>query len=366
MISIGYFILSFSLLQWLIALMNLISGKFTYKSKSRTEPEKLVSVLIPARNEERTIGNILKDLLLQEYSTIEIIVFDDMSDDRTAEIVSEISLTDRRIKLMRSAGLPAGWQGKNFACHTMSDTAAGNYLLFLDADVRIARDLIRNTISYAEKHQLALFSIFPQQIMLSIGEWSTVPSMNYILLTLLPLILVRKSTFSSLAAANGQFMLFRSDTYREHMPHSIFRGNRIEDIEIARYLKRRKLKIACLAGNTSIQCRMYQNYQEAINGFSKNVIGFFGNSFILAILFWLVTTFGFLIVLFTTPILFFLVLLGLIISVRIMVSMTSGQNILRNLLFIIPQQAAIGLFILKAFINSVKKQYKWKGRNISL
>jgi glycosyltransferase involved in cell wall biosynthesis len=363
MIYLGYFIVLFSATRWLTALTNLLSGRFRIKNSS--EPDKLVSLLIPARNEERNIANILNDLLGQKYDKIEIIVFDDMSDDHTAEIVSRFSKTDHRVKLISSTGLPDGWHGKNFACHSLSQQARGDYLLFLDADVRAGNDLIGNALRYAEKHKLGLFSVFPKQLMFSRGEWSTVPAMNYILLTLLPLLLVRFSRFSSLAAANGQFMLFRADAYREYLPHQKFRSSRFEDIETARYFKRKRIRTACLAGNDSVRCRMYQGFEDAVNGFSKNVTGFFGNSFILAVLFWLVTTFGFLVVIFTTPAHILLLYLALAISARIMVSVTSGQNILKNLVFMIPQQIALGLFIYRAFTNQLKKQYEWKGRNIS-
>lgn len=363
MTYLGYFIVFFSAIRWLTALANLVSGRFSFKSSHDTD--ELVSVLIPARNEERNIANILNDLLIQKHGKIEILVFDDMSDDSTAAIVSAISKADPRVRLISSAGLPAGWHGKNFACHSLSQHAVGSYFLFLDADVRAGSDLIGNAVGYAEKHKLGLFSVFPRQLMLSPGEWSTVPAMNYILLTLLPLIFVRISIFSSHAAANGQFMLFRADTYRKYLPHRKFSTSRFEDIETARYFKRNRIRIACLAGNDSVKCRMYNGFEDAVNGFSKNVTGFFGNSFILAVLFWLVTTFGFLPVMLATPFYILLIYLALVISARIMVSVTSGQNIRKNLIYLIPQQIAIGLFIHRAIINRLKKQYEWKGRNIS-
>jgi glycosyltransferase involved in cell wall biosynthesis len=364
MIYLAWFILFFAAIQSLVAITNLIIQQ--NPGKAITGFDELVSVLIPARNEEKNIGNILNDLLLQDYMNIEILVFNDQSTDKTEEIVSAFSEKDNRVKLINSKGLPDGWLGKNYACHSLSKQAHGKYLLFLDADVRIGNQIIAQTISVSEKYKLGLLSIFPKQMMHSIGEWITVPNMNYILLSLLPLILVRKSGFSSFAAANGQFMLFNSAIYLNLFPHQAFRQNKVEDIEIARYYKSLGLKIACLSGNHSISCRMYNGYREAVDGFSKNVINFFGNSYFLAIFFWILTSFG------IVPILFFLsskaliIYILLIISKRIIISSISKQNLFYNLIFVIPQQITMGLFIYKSIIYSTKKQFEWKGRSISL
>ncbi len=364
MIYLAYFIFGFAFAQLLVAHVNLVfRPNFT---KSKPDFNALVSILIPARNEEKNIGNLLKDLQNQDYQNIEIIVFNDLSTDKTAEIVSEYSNLDSRIKLINSSGLPNGWLGKNYACHNLSHHAKGAYFLFLDADVQICKDIVINTIGMAKKHNLGLLSIFPKQIMITKGEQISVPVMNYILLSLLPLILVRKLKFPSLAAANGQFMLFESAKYLEYLPHEKMKANKVEDIEIARFYKQNNIKIAVLTGNDTITCRMYNSFSDAANGFSKNVVNFFGNSFAMATIFWIITTFGFLVVLFnlSTNTFIFYILISLI--TRILISVISRQNILQNIIFIIPQQFAMGLFIYKAIINKFKKQHQWKGRNISL
>ncbi len=362
MIYAGYFIVIFTLFQWLIAVSNFLFGKFRYKTSGQLQ--KKISVLIPARNEEATISNILSDLAHQYSEVYEIIVYDDLSDDNTAEVVRQLAGSNKKIRLLSSDGLPAGWHGKNYACHVLSENASGDYLLFVDADVRMGKDLIRNTVTFAGKHNLRLLSIFPKQVLLTKGEWATVPVMNYILLSLLPLALVAKSKFSSLSAANGQFMLFEADTYRKYQPHKKFSLSRFEDIEIARFYKREHQKIACMSGNSSINCRMYTNYTDAVNGFSRNVIGFFGGSFLLAIVFWLITTVGFLVVLYTVPGTIVFGYFFLLVSTRIIVSWTSEQNSCKNLLYLLPQQFSLGLFIYRAIINRIKKHHEWKGRNI--
>jgi glycosyltransferase involved in cell wall biosynthesis len=353
----------FTGMQLVVALVNII---FRQKlRKSNDECNNLVSILIPARNEEKNIGNLLDDILAQDYQNFEIMVFNDQSTDHTSPIVAGFEKKDGRVKLIHSSGLPDGWLGKNHACHTMSKLAKGDYLLFLDADVRIGNQIIHQTLSMSRKYKLGLVSIFPRQIMKTLGEWVTVPLMNYILLTLLPLILVRKSMFASMAAANGQFMLFDAEVYRKHLPHKQFKNNKVEDIETARFFKQNGIRIACLTGNESMQCHMYQGFSEAVNGFAKNVTHFFGNSFTMAVGFWLVTTFGFISIAFAMPLWVLYSYLVAIVVVRVLVSLASRQHVFYNLILIIPQQISLGLFIFKAFLVKFKKQYKWKGRNIS-
>jgi glycosyltransferase involved in cell wall biosynthesis len=307
---------------------------------------------------------VLEDLLNQDYQEIEVIVLNDMSDDATAEIVTTFARRDNRIRLINADRLPEGWLGKNRACHILSQHAGGAYFLFLDADVSVGNKLIGNAISYMHRFGLALVSIFPKQIMRTWGEKITVPVMNYILLTLLPLVLVRKSRFSSLAAANGQFMLFNSAVYKLLHPHEKMKNSLVEDIEIARYLKKENYKIACLTGDSSIQCRMYSGAKDAVRGFSKNVSAFFGNSILLAFVFWLITSFGFIAVLYALSFPLFLSYIIFYILTRIIVSVISEQNTAENLLLLFPQQISFGLFIYHAFVNKKNKTYHWKGREI--
>lgn len=362
MLYLAYFIFIFTLLQLIVALVNTI---YIQQPKSGIcDFNGLVSVLIPARNEENNIANLLSDLQNQDYQNIEIIIFNDLSTDRTEEIVTQIAQTDTRIRIVNSDGLPQGWLGKNYACHSLSTIAKGQYLLFLDADVRVKDGIIANYIARAEKHNTGLLSIFPKQKMVSPGEYLTVPVMNYILLTLLPLVLVLKSKFASMAAANGQFMLFKRTKYLETLPHKKFRSNKVEDIEIARYFKQKDIPVICTLGDDTIECRMYHGFDEAVNGFSKNVVSFFGNSFWAAFLFWAVTTFGFLVIFSELSTALGCIFLTIVLATRVIVSFISKQNIFLNLILLVAQQFILGFLIYKALIYKFNKQLKWKGRNI--
>lgn len=361
---LAWIIIGFALLQLLTALANLI---FQMKLRPWNSYScSKISILIPARNEEKNLPPLLTDLQKMTYPNLEIIVFDDQSVDDTAGIIQKYVNSDNRFQIIRSNHLPEGWLGKNYACHQLAKKAIGEYFLFIDADVRISGNIIHKTLQRAKERRLDLLTIFPKQIIKSPGELTTVPLMNYILLSLLPLFLVHRTWIPSLAAANGQFMLFKASTYNRAKPHQIMKNSLVEDIQIARFFKKNKLKVACITGTDEITCRMYTGYRNALNGFSKNVIMFFGNSFLLAFLFWIVTTFGFLPVLLYLSSYMFILYLIMYIMIRVVISAASRQSWIKNILLIIPQQLSLGLILLKAVHNRLTKNYKWKERIISL
>ncbi len=332
-------------------------------TSSNLQNNEQISVLIPARNEERNISLLLSDLLKTKAPNIEIIVFDDESTDHTNSVINNFAEQDKRISFIKSDGLPKGWLGKNHACYQLAQKANGQYFLFLDADVRIDSYVIPEAVSYLKKHNLQLLSVFPTQIQKTFGEKISVPLMNYILLTLLPLIFVRVSPFASHVAANGQFMLFNAAAYKKMQPHKLFKDCAVEDIAIARFLKKQNSKIACLTGERRIRCRMYTSYQEAINGFSKNVFMFFGNMPVLAFLFLVFSALGFLPVLFALPqyLVYYFVTLILILTLY---SSISKQNIVFNIV-LFPLQLLFFIRIIgKAILTRKYKKLDWKGRNI--
>lgn len=328
----------------------------------------MVSVLIPARNEAGNIGALLSNLIqacpVRDPLTIEILIYDDLSEDDTAAIVDDLACMDGRIRLIRGKELPKGWLGKNHACHQLAKEASGRYFLFLDADVSIEEGLISATLGHLKKHRLALLSIFPQQIMHSIGERVTVPLMNWILVSLLPLVLTRMSAWSSFSAANGQFMLFDADIYRRHAFHQQVKGHKVEDIVIFRMMKQQGLPVQTLLSNGMIKCRMYAGFGEAVRGFSKNVFAFFGGSMFAGLMFALVTSLGFVPVWVAWGFMAAVVYLLLALLLRAVVSMASRQPVWQNMLLAPWQQMAFLVVMAVASYHTVFGKTSWKGRQI--
>jgi len=346
----------------MIVLSNLFSRHWLRPLTPRSAS--FVSILIPARNEEENLPDLLGDLLDLDYQNVEILVYDDNSGDRTAEIVREFSIRDPRIRLLEGVELPEGWMGKNHACHRLSQAARGDYLLFLDADVRVNPGLIRRSLAHMHRHKLSLLSIFPRQQMKTFGEWITVPLMNSILTSMLPMIMVRKSFRSSLAAANGQFMLFSAQEYRQHHFHELLKTKSVEDIQISRLMKGMGYNVDVLLSSGEVECRMYGDFRGALSGFSRYLLEFFGGSIAGLLLFILFTTFGIGFVVIGVSWEAAAVYAALTVLLRSLISIISRQSVLLNILFLPFQQVALLIMSFEAIRKKIIRRNTWKGRKI--
>lgn len=361
--GIAWAVAGFALLQTLIAIVNYVF-RADYGLYSNIDQHDLVSVVIPVRNEESTIGNLLDDLGKQSYPTLEIIVVNDDSTDETEAVVQSKQQLNSAIQLVDAGIKKEDWLGKNQACFAGSRIAKGRYLLFLDADVRLGSNAIASTLAYLQRRKLVFMSVFPTQIILSKALYKIVPLMNYILLSLLPLVLVRISRFSSLSAANGQFMLFDHQLYKALEPHKRYRNEKVEDIHIARYIKKRQYRIDCLTGNEDITCKMYDTYNDALEGFSKNVFAFFGNSTVAGLAFWFITFSGIFWMIFLT---WYMLpaYLSMMLVTRWLISLISNQKVGINIRLHYEQIWTLGKLMCRALKHSKNKSYQWKGRTIA-
>jgi len=359
MISICYLIMSFGVIRLIVAMVNFFTFRYLPKKALNNSTPK-VSILIPARNEEQNIGNLLSDLKTIDYKNLEIIVFNDNSTDKTEEVVNQFS----EIKLINGTYLPNNWLGKNYACHQLSTYANGDYYLFLDADVRVNNKLIQRALSHIKKHNLRLLSIFPKQLFASKGEKISVPLMNWILLNLLPLIFVRILKNKAFSAANGQFMMFDAKTYDSVLPHKNFKNHRVEDIVTCKHYKGLGHKVDTLLGDREITCRMYNNFRDASEGFTKNIFQFFGNSKLLTVFFGILTSIIPLAVFWFGNAFLGFYYLATIVLIRIFVSLSSKQSVIENIFFMAPQHFVFIYIILKGLISNRRKVLVWKERNI--
>jgi chlorobactene glucosyltransferase len=232
-----------------------------------------VSVMVPARNEQKNIDNCLQSLRAQEYPDYEIIVLDDNSEDRTADIVTKHAQEDKRIKLICGLPLEHGWTGKNWACHQLAQHARGDFFIFTDADTKHASYAISNTIAWIQKYKLDMLSAFPQQITITFSEKLIVPFIDFILYSLLPLWATYFFKSPAFSAANGQWIAFTRECYNDIDGHAAVRDQVVEDIELNRQAKIKGRRTLTLAGTDTVFCRMYHSASEVWYGFTKNFFG---------------------------------------------------------------------------------------------
>lgn len=347
---------------FLTSLYNLLTAP---EVKTANGHQGKVSLLIPARNEEKNIGRTLESILAMSDPLHEILILDDNSTDGTRRIAESFSAKDRRIRIISGKELPSGWLGKNFACHQLSEEATGEYLLFMDCDVAMKSGSVSFLISKMKELNLSAASVFPTQLMSGMGEKFIVPMMNWILLNLLPLKFVYRSNNPAFVAANGQLLCFRRDDYQSLGGHASVKDKVVEDMELARMIKRSSRKMMTFTGGSQIFCTMYSSLGESIKGFSKN---FFPGFAMRAPVFLLFVFF--LTALFLAPLAgvwfssLFIIPSAMIYIQRAAVSRISRGAMLFNLVFHPVQMLAV----LWTGINSVRvtlsRAAEWKGRKI--
>jgi chlorobactene glucosyltransferase len=351
---------SISIIIFLISLVNLLTTPEL--KKVFTKSSDLVSILIPARNEEKNIENCIKDCLNQTYQEIEILVLNDNSTDLTEKVIKKFS---DKVTLLSGEEVSSGWLGKNWACHQLSQKANGNLLLFIDADVRLKPEAVGYAVTTMKMFDVKLLTIFPTQIMKSFSEYLIVPLMNWLLLSFLPLKLVHKSKKKSFIAANGQFMLWDKDFYFSLGGHLSVKNKSVEDMEFARIVKLKKEKMITLLGGNLVFCRMYSNLNEAINGFSKNFYpGFRLNPTLFLSIFLIISISQLIPFFYWKDLTISVSLIILNLMSRIFISIKSRQNIFLNFILHIFQMIIVMIeAVISVYRFHFGKLY-WKGRKI--
>lgn len=240
----------------------------------------LVSVCVPARNEELRIRPCLESFLAQDYPRYEILVLDDQSTDGTYELLKVYSSKHKKLKIFRGKTLPHGWVGKPWACHQLSRKARGEWLFFTDADTWHAPDTLKRSVQAAEEERADLLSCFTQQETKTWLEYLVIPVMVYGLIAFLPVrrVLEKRSFFSKFAGAGGQFLFFKRKAYKAIGGHISVKNEIVEDLKIGNHLVQKGLRLVFLNGVDMTFCRMYHSAKDVWEGFSKNFFPVFGFS----------------------------------------------------------------------------------------
>ncbi|HET6931546.1 MAG TPA: glycosyltransferase [Candidatus Acidoferrum sp.] len=228
-----------------------------------------VSAIVPARNEEAVIAACVESLTRQQEIS-EILVVDDQSSDRTAEIVRSLSNQYANLRLIKAPELPAGWVGKNNAVWTGAREARSEWLLFTDADAVHAGDSAAKALAIAAENDAALVSFSPEQVMESWYEKAVIP---YVFTRL-----NKRFRFADVndpkspaAAANGQFILIRRDAYDTIGGHASIAGDVLEDVALAGRAKAAGYRIWFGVGKGIVRVRMYRSFAAMWEGWKKNL-----------------------------------------------------------------------------------------------
>lgn len=237
-----------------------------------------VSVLIPARNEEKNIERCVNSLINQQYKDYEIIVLNDNSTDNTGKILERIAAENKKVRVITGKPLPDDWFGKPFAIHQLSTYAKGEILIFTDADTIHSPASVSWAVTNMKLLNADMISGYIGQIFRSFGEIVTVPLLFYLTGFVIPLSLNRLTKSDVFSAAIGQFMAVRNDVFKAIGRCEAFKKKTSEDIYMSRTIKKKGYSTRFLNISEYVFCRMYDGYRVALDGIGKNIFDFLGKN----------------------------------------------------------------------------------------
>ena len=236
----------------------------------------MVSAIIPARNEEASIARAVESVAAQP-EIAEVIVVDDQSTDRTPAILAELATRIPKLKILQTRALPPGWVGKNYAVALGADAAQGDWLLFSDADTCHMPGSTRRALTDAVDHNAVLVSYSPEQELGSFWERALIPFVYCRLSAKFSFARVNNPKLPD-AAANGQFLMILRDVYQKVGGHAAIAAEILEDVALARRVKRAGYQIYFTAPIGVIRTRMYRSFRALWEGWTKNLYPLMGGT----------------------------------------------------------------------------------------
>lgn len=266
------------LIVWCALLIQTVVNLLVFRSLpvATGSPRARVSIVIPARNEERDIGKTIDRALAQEYPDFEVVVVNDGSTDGTEDEIDR-RRNHPKLRAVNAPPLPNGWLGKPHALWTGAKASAGEWLLFMDADVSLDPRTLRDAVDACDKNhwdQLALLPNFERK-----GFWEQLlmPLIPTVGLVYVPIFLAFLP-FVPVAVGGGAFALVRRRAYESVGGHEAIKASVVDDIRLAIELKKAGLACAARLAIDRVSLRMYRGREEITRGFEKNAHAGFGRS----------------------------------------------------------------------------------------
>lgn len=353
------------LASWVLALARLILNLLLVPRLRTRMPREmpLVSVIIPARDEEREIGRTVRALLAQTYPNLEVIVLNDRSTDATGAILAAID--DPRLVVLTGEEPPAGWLGKPWALAQGSRRARGELLLFVDADVHYEPDAVAAAVAQLEESGVAMVSLFPRFVMHGFWEHVLMPQLPIVAFLFLPLWLGNRTRVALFGAGGGPGNLVRRAVYDSLGGHESLKDAVVDDVALARMVRRGGHRSEFVRGDDFVSVRMYHGLAEVIEGFTKNSFAVMGRSYIVAA-FVLAATFVF------HGLPYFVALTGNAVAVGTVLLIALSRLILFLSLRYRVDNALLGhplmmlgwgwIMLRSLWFTGIRRQVRWRGR----
>ena len=349
-------------LAFLRTLLNLVLVP-RLKRGAAPQAEPLVSIIIPARDEARVIERTVRALLASTYRNLELIVVDDRSTDGTGAIVHAIA--DRRLTVIDGEEPAAAWLGKPWALHQGSLRARGELLLFVDADIVYEPDAVAAAVAYVERSGRAMITLLPDIRMCGFWEHVAMPNLAFAVFTIMPTWLGNRSRLPIGAVGGGTGNLVRRDVYDEAGGHEALKDAVVDDIALARLIRRRGRSTEAVRADGLVSVRVYHGLREIVQGFTKNAFTAFGRNY--AAVFFVLAFVGagnlLPFVLAPTGEPFSIASVALITLIRVILFAVLGYPLLAAI-FLHPLMILVwGWIVLRSmWITGVRRRLAWRGR----
>jgi cellulose synthase/poly-beta-1,6-N-acetylglucosamine synthase-like glycosyltransferase len=271
--------LTFAVLYGLSALSLALSALNFFKvrriSTSMTVISESVVILIPMRNEESNVDGVLTAALASiGLEDFKVFALDDSSTDQTSKLLNQHK---EEITILQGKELASGWLGKPFACHQLSQASVADYLVFIDADVRLEPSAVSSAIAAMKAHQWDFLSPYPKQLGQTFLMKLIQPLLQWSWLTSVPLRFAERGLVNSMIVANGQFFIVRRAAYEAIAGHESVKAEVLEDLSLARTLNVQGYSGAVAEASSVATCAMYETNKQLIDGYTKSLWKAFGS-----------------------------------------------------------------------------------------
>jgi chlorobactene glucosyltransferase len=324
-----------------------------------------VSIIVPARNEERAIERSARSLLAQHWEDLEVIVVNDRSTDATGAILEKLAAEDSRLKVVHGVEPGPGWLGKPWALQQGYEHSTGELLLFVDADIHYAPATAAALVSRLEVSGAAMVSALPRFEMRGFWENALMPMLAMTIFSFIPTFLSNRSLRPWLGIGGGPGNLVRRRAYEEAGTHMALKDAIVDDVGLARLIRQSGHRTEVALADHLVSLRMYHGFREVVDGFTKNAFSAMGRSYGLT----LVSVVG-------TLIFHLLPYLGALAGEPISIATVAVITITRLILFAslgYPLGSAIFLhpvmtagwsciFLRSMWITGIRRQLMWRGR----
>jgi glycosyltransferase involved in cell wall biosynthesis len=322
-----------------------------------------VTVIVPMRNEADNVHECVSALAAQRgVDNLKVILVNDASTDKTLEFMRAATAGDNRFSIIDSPALRQGWLGKVSALQHGYDAADSEYIITLDADVRLAPSAVVQAVNQLNDLHLDFISPYPRQIALTFSEKLIQPLLHWSWMSTVVLRLAEKFPRRSTAVANGQFFVVRKSSLDAVVGFRSVKNQILDDIELARSLIAAGCKGVVTEGSEIASTRMYASFDEIRQGYGKSLWKAFGNPIgaLIATLFIFIT--GILpVLLFLSGYSFGLILYFYIVLTRAMSAIRSHGNPLHA--FLHPLSSALLIYLI-AYSWAKRGSIQWKGRTV--